>query len=221
MRNLTVFSGIATTSVLIASLVATPAFAWHPQGVITKSVQNQTTSSALRDANTAADAVAAKPGDILKYVVVVKNAGAADSRGYNDMAKTVMTDTLPIGVELVSTPAQRTISVDMGLIKPGKSVTKEFTVKVIATSVSVIKNNACFTGNSTANDNPQSGCDTANVTVTVPAVPTPSTPPATPVTPAPPTVLPATGIESMIFPALIVGLITYLGVTLKRQNAAR
>ena len=49
----------SVTGVVAASAIATPALAWHPKGVIKKSVQNQTTASALSDANDAATAVAA------------------------------------------------------------------------------------------------------------------------------------------------------------------
>lgn len=201
----------------IASLTST-AFAWHPKGIITKKVQNVTTGSALSDADTAAAAVVAKPGDTLKYVIEVSNIGAADDKGYNDMAKTVMTDTLPDGIELVANPSQRQISENLGTIKPGKSVVKEYTVKVTAKTAGAIENTACFTGNSTANDNPQQGCNPAVVTVTIPEVPvttTPETPetPKTPVTPAKemPAELPHTGLaENVIFSSFALGLIVYV-----------
>ncbi|HEX4662661.1 MAG TPA: hypothetical protein VH144_03530 [Candidatus Saccharimonadales bacterium] len=226
MRNSkVVVTSVVVSSVLAAGCIAAPAFAWHPQGQIIKYVQNQTTGSALSDANTAATAVAAKPGDTLKYVINVKNAGAADSRGYNDMAKTVMTDTLPAGVELVSNPSTRTITENLGLIKPGQTVSKEYLVKVTASKNGTIENKACFTGNSTANDNPQSGCDAADVKVTVPE--TPVTPPVTPETPATsetpapevPTELPSTGPTDFIVPAVVLGAVTYLGVLLARRHA--
>jgi len=179
-----------SASVVTAAIVASPAFAWHPKGVIVKYVENQTANIAKSDANDAAHAVAAKPGDVLKYTIVVRNDGAADSNGYNDMAKTVMTDTLPAGVELVSNPSARTISENLGTVKPGQSVTKEYLVKVTASKDGAIENKACFTGDSTASDNPQKGCDVADVNVTVPQTPptTPTTPeqPTTPQTPAQP-----------------------------------
>ena len=169
--------------VSIAAL-ASIAYAWHPKGSITKKVQNVTAGSELSDADTEGTAVAAKPGDTLKYVITVRNDGAADSKGWNDMAKTVMTDTLPDGIELASNPSQRQISENIGLIKPGQSVTKEYLVKVTASTDGTIKNTACFTGNSTANDNPQEGCNPAVVTVTVPETPVTPTTPETPETPA-------------------------------------
>lgn len=189
MSKVKLAMSMVSASVVTAAIIASPALAWHPKGVIVKYVENTTTASAKSDANDAAHAVAAKPGDVLKYTIVVSNNGDASSNGYNDMAKTVMTDTLPAGVELVSNPSTRTISENLGLIKPGQSVTKEYLVKVTADKDGTIENKACFTGNSTANDNPQSGCDVADVKVTVPQTPPeqPKTPetPQQPTTPAP------------------------------------
>ena len=209
-----ILSAALTATVAIAG-ISTTAMAWHPKGIITKSVQNITSGSALSEADTSATAVAAKPGDTLKYVITVKNDGAADSKGYNDMAKTVMTDTLPVGVELASAPAQRQITENLGLIKPGQSVKKEYLVKVTASKDATITNTACFTGDSTANDNPQKGCNPAVIKVTVPEVPvTPTTPtpeaPVTPVTPEIPAELPHTGIaENVLFSTLALGAGVY------------
>jgi uncharacterized repeat protein (TIGR01451 family) len=200
-------------AITIAGLTTT-AYAWHPKGVISKKVQNVTTSSALSEADTAAQAVAAKPGDTLKYVIEIRNDGAADSKGYNDMAKTVMTDTLPSGVELVSNPSQRQITENLGLLKPGQKVVKEYLVKVTASKDGSIQNTACFTGDSTANDNPQKGCNPAVVTVTVPPkteppvviTPTPKTP-----TPPMPVELPRTGAtENIILSTLGLGFLSYV-----------
>lgn len=207
MKVNTIALGAGIATVAAASIFAVSAFAWHPEGVITKKVQNITQGSTLSEADTESTAIAAKPGDTLKYVIEIRNNGQADSKGYNDMAKTVMTDTLPAGIELVSNPAQRTITENIGLIKPGQKVTKEYAVKVTAQKEGAIKNTACFTGDSTVNDNPQKGCNPAVVTVTIPEVPpvtpeipeTPETPevetPQTPETPAVemPAELPKTG----------------------------
>jgi uncharacterized repeat protein (TIGR01451 family) len=206
-----ILSAALAATVAIAG-VSTTAMAWHPKGIITKSVQNITAGSALSEADSAATAVAAKPGDTLQYVIVVKNDGASDSKGYNDMAKTVMTDTLPAGIELVGNPAQRQITENLGLIKPGQSIKKAYTVKVTASTEGQITNTACFTGDSTANDNPQKGCNPAVITVTVPQTPvtpiTPETPvvPQTPITPEMPVELPHTGIaENVFLSALAIG----------------
>lgn len=196
-KGVKVLALAVSISSILALASASPALAWHPKGEITKYVQNQTTGSALADANTASQAVAAKPGDVLKYVIEVRNTGAASSNGSNDMAFTKLTDTLPTGVELVSNPSQRTISENLGTIKPGQKVTKEYQVKVTSeTEGDVITNKACFTGDSEVKDNPQSGCDNAVVKVNVPEQPTPETPvtPTTPVeeTPSPEVTVPET-----------------------------
>lgn len=211
--------GVSLATVITASTFAYSALAWHPNGVIVKKVQNVTTGSALSDADSKSTAVSAKPGDTLKYVIEVSNTGASDNKGYNDMAKTVMTDTLPAGVELVSNPTQRTITENIGLIKPGAKVTKEYLVKVTSKTDETITNTACFTGNSTANDNPQKGCNPAVVTVTVPPVVTPPVTPETPATTTPqtpetpvvemPAELPHTGATENIFAFLVLGTAAY------------
>lgn len=210
MKSNKVLLSAAIVSLVAVATVSTTAFAWHPKGVIVKKVQNITTNSALADADTSAQAIAAKPGDTLKYVIEVRNDGAADSKGYNDMAKTVMTDTLPAGVELVGNPAQRQITENLGLLKPGQKVTKEYTVKVTAKTAGNIENKACFTGDSTANDNPQSGCNPAVIKVTVPTVPVVTKPeePKKPVVETKPVVqtpveLPKTGAAENVFAATI------------------
>lgn len=213
MRAAVLSVGIAA-GIIAAGALAQPVFAWHPKGVIVKKVQNITSGSELADADTAAQAVAAKPGDILKYVVTVSNEGDRASNGDNDMVKTTVTDTLPAGVELADGSGTRTVTANLGRLKPGESKSKEFTVKVTAATDGTIENTACFTGDSGANDNPQEGCNPANVTVTVPETPAPITPetPETP-TPAPketPMELPHTGpVESAIFGVLALGGVWY------------
>ena len=210
MKRTNVILAAAVVTIVAVGGLSTSAFAWHPKGVIVKKVQNITTGSALSDADTAAQAVTAKPGDTLKYVIEVRNDGAADSKGYNDMAKTVMTDTLPAGVELVGSPAQRQITENLGLIKPGQKVTKEYAVKVTANTAGTIENKACFTGNSTANDNPQSGCNPAVVKVTIPTPPVTTTPtPKLPVVDMP-VELPKTGAaENVFLAAITLGALFY------------
>jgi uncharacterized repeat protein (TIGR01451 family) len=167
--------------------------AWHPQGTIKKSVQNVTANGPVVDANTATTAVFAKPGDILNYIIVVSNVAPSARNQYNDMAYTVMTDTLPAGVELVSNPTKRNIVENIGTILPGKSVAKMYQVRVISTtSGSLIENKACFKADSVVKDNPQSGCDLALTKIKIPVTtPTPTpptqTPPTPPTTPTPPT----------------------------------
>jgi uncharacterized repeat protein (TIGR01451 family) len=214
MKVSKVLLSAAIIGTLTVAGLSTTAFAWHPKGIITKKVQNVTTGSVLSEADTAGTAVAAKPGDTLKYVIEVRNDGAADSKGYNDMAKTIMTDTLPSGVELVSSPSQRQITEDLGLIKPGQKVTKEYLVKVTASKATTVQNTACFTGNSTANDNPQQGCNPAVVTVTVPKTPEVPVTPTTPSTPTPtpemPVELPHTGLgENVALATIALGAGVY------------
>lgn len=158
--------------------------AWHPQGTIKKSVQNVTTSSPIIDGNT--DSLTVKEGDILNYTIVIKNVAPNASNQYNDMAYTVMTDTLPAGIQLVSDPNKRTITENIGTILPGQSVTKTYQVKVVTNANgSILENKACFTANSVVKDNPQQGCDIAKVKTLVPPTPPPTPTPPTPPTPTP------------------------------------
>lgn len=194
-----VVSGLVASSVAFAA--AAPVLAWHPKGIIVKKVQNQTTASQESDANTAAAAVATKPGDIVKYIIGVSNIATPASNGYNDMHFTVLTDTLPAGVELVADPAKRTITEDLGVLKPGETKTREYLVKVTSTTNgALIDNKACFTGDSKVKDKPQADCDNAIIKVNVPTPTPPVEPPKeAPKTPEPtPAVLPATGPEAIL-----------------------
>ena len=154
------------TGIIAASALTTPVLAWHPKGTIKKSVQNQTSASTLSDANDDKTAVAAKPGDLVKYVVEVSNIGASGKT--NEMHFTKLTDTLPAGVELVSDPSKRKIEENLGVIKPGQKVTKEYLVKVTSKQNGTIKNEACFNGDSEVKDKYQEGCDIAIIKVSVP-----------------------------------------------------
>ena len=204
MKKISAVVSTSVASVVAAGLIAAPAYAWHPKGQIIKEVQNLTTSSAKSDANTVSSAVSTTTGDVIFYTITVSNVGAPAANGDDDMAHTMLTDTLPAGVELVSNPTQRTISEDLGTIKPGDKVVKTYQLKVTSTTDGDnITNKACFTGNSLVNDNPQSGCDVAIIVVK-----TPKTPPVTP--PEQPSVLPDTGSTGLVaglvaFGALLVG----------------
>lgn len=184
---------VAASVVMVGSIAAPTAFAWHPEGKIVKKVQNVTTKGELVDANDEKSAATAAPGDILTYVITVSNAQTNDD-GKNDMTNTVLSDTLPEGVELVSNASQRIITENLGTIKPKQSVTKQYQVKVTATTDGkIITNKACFTGNTAVNDNPQNGCEVAVVKVNNPTPEQPKppvTPPATttPTTPVAPIV---------------------------------
>jgi len=195
MKKVTLFANASVASILIATAIATPAFACHPAGSIVKEVQDQTTNSVLEDANTASTALTVNSGDTVVYTVTVKNTGAAASNGDDDMTNVVMTDTLPSGVQLVSAPTQTKIIENLGTIEPGASVTKTYAVKITdTTNGDVITNTACYTGGSVDNNDNQQGCDSAVVKVNVPVVaPTTTTTPTITSTPSTPTALPDTG----------------------------
>ncbi len=186
------FSKIAVTSITgiaLAVSVISPAYAWHPEGKIVKSVRNVTANGELKDANNADNAVNAKIGDTLQYSITVSNVAKPAEKNYNDMAFVILKDTLPDGVELIdnaSNVAQRQITENIGTVLPGKSVTKQYTVRVTSTSsAKLIENKACFEGDSVVKDKPQRGCDSAFAKVSVQVVP------AAPVAHAPTPVAPA------------------------------
>jgi uncharacterized repeat protein (TIGR01451 family) len=220
-KKLALGSGLLTVAATLA--VATPAFAWHPQGSIQKFVTDQTTNSSQVKAEDNSSALAVNSGDTLAYTIVVSNDGAPASNGDDDMATTVMTDQLPTGVELVSNPATRTVTANLGTIKPGDKVTTTVVVKVTSTdNGSYIVNKACFTGNSIVNDNPQSGCDTAVVKVSVPTpTPTPTpTPPqvlGTSTTTPSATSLPNTGPGDVLAVGVATALAGYTGLILTKS----
>ena len=198
LKNLFAIGLSALTGVVLAFAMVASAAAWHPKGQINKSVQNVTQNGSLSDANTAANAVEAKTGDTLKYVIEIKNVGSPSSNGYNDMHYTVLRDTLPEGVELVSDPSKREIVENLGVLKPGQKVTKSYEVRVTSNqNAAVVTNKACFTGDSEVHDNKQSGCDDAVVKVFVPKTSSKKTE-----EPAPQvkgvTTLPATGAGNVI-----------------------
>jgi uncharacterized repeat protein (TIGR01451 family) len=198
-KTSTLIIGSLVTVFSIGAMTAT-AYAWHPQGAIIKEVQDQTTGSAMVDANDASSALNVNTGDTLVYTVTVSNNGAVASDGDDNMANTVVTDTLPTGVELISDPTQRTISEDLGTLIPGQNVTRTYSVKVTdTTNGDIITNTACFTGNSIVNDSPQSGCDTAVVKASVPM-------PAPAPTPTSAPTLPDTG-NTALSAGLLVGIV--------------
>lgn len=238
MSKLKAFAVSAIVGVSAFTMVAIPAgaSAWHPEGKIVKKVQNVTQKSELSDANDAGSAVSAKPGDILTYVITVSNEQTKDD-GQNDMVNTILTDTLPAGIELVSNPASRTITENLGTIKPKQSVTKQYQVKVTSDKDGdVITNKACFTGNTAVNDNPQQGCEVAVVKVSNPKVETPVTPVTPPVTTTPETpkapeapvetpatteALPQTGPASTIalaLAAVVAGYIVRMKYLARQEN---
>lgn len=178
---LLVAASVVTGALLAGGFVGT-ASAWHPEGKIKKYVQNVTTNGQQADANDEATAVSANPGDTIKYIVIVSNEGKPAQQGHNDLVDVVMTDTLPAGVELVSNPAKRELKETIDRLVPGESKIFVYDAKVVKQENGVIKNTACFTGDSEVKDNHQEGCDDANVRVTKPQILATATPPALPVT---------------------------------------
>jgi len=232
MKKLNTLLSAGATGIVLATLAAAPVFACHPEGSIIKKVQDVTTSSAIADANTNATALNVKQGDVLTYTITVANAETMEgSNGEADMTNTVLTDTLPSGVQLVSDPSETQITENLGTIKASGSVTKQYQVKVTATqNGAYLTNKACYTSTSNlgASYN-QSGCDTAVVKVSVPATPTPTpTPTPAPTTPTTPTApvtqaaapvtpaatpvsLPNTGAGNVILPVVATTILGYAG----------
>lgn len=230
-KNISLITSSVVTGVAIAGVMVSPVLACHPQGTIVKEVQDNTTNSAMVDANSAENALMVNQGDVLTYTVTVSNRETQEgSKHQADMVNTMLTDTLPAGVELVGSPSQRQISENIGTIKANGSTTKQYQVKVTETEDgAVLTNKACFRATSNlGKSDDQSGCDTAIVKVHVPPTPTPTpvptptpTPIPTPTTPAPqPTVLPNTGAGNFIAPAAILSVLGYAGYLLRLKRRA-
>lgn len=233
-KQLSLVTTTSLTSIVIAGSVVAPAFAWHPQAEITKSVQDVTSNSqpvsAMAAVNinsktaskTAAQVITVAPGDNLKYVVVVNNPAPAAKNKYDDLANAMMVDTLPSGVQQINSTALQASIADLA---PGQSKTYEYDVKVTdQTDGDTLTNKACVTGSSANGDvTGLEACASVTVKVKVPQQPTP-TPTPTP-TPAPtqPTQLPNTGAGSYIFPAAgITAVLGYVGYLLRmKQQAAQ
>ena len=170
----------------LAVLSTGVALACHPKGIITKGVTNVTAGdTTIHAADTTGTAITAKPGDVLKYTIVIRN-DAPTTNSYDDIINTKLADSLPSGVELVSGNAND----NLGTVKAKGSVTRTITVKVKASAKTgdVIDNKACFTGDAADHNKSmaQSGCDHAIVKVNVPTPPATPTPTPTPTnTPAP------------------------------------
>ncbi len=177
---------VAVAATALTVLGAGIAAACHPQGVITKNVKNVTTNSANAAADTTTSAVVAHPGDTLVYTISVSNNATANN---DEMINTLVTDSLPAGLSLVKAD-----SYNLGTVGMKKTVSRTVTVKVTSTTAGLIKNTACFTGDSVDHKVPQKGCDVAYVKVEIPTptpVPTPKpTPIPTPVPTPIPTPIP-------------------------------
>lgn len=169
IRKIIATGASAVTGVVLAFAMVATAAAWHPEGQIKKYVQNVSENSTVQDADSANEAVQAKTGDTLKYVIEIKNVAAPAQNEWNDMHYIVLKDTLPEGVELISDPSKRQIVENLSMLEPGEKHTKEYLVRVTSDiNDDVITNKACFTGDSKVKDNKQSGCDDAVAEVFVP-----------------------------------------------------
>src|SRR5260221_10028448 len=104
MNTIRTYAAALLAGILIAFGPAGTVLAWHPHGMITKTVQDLTSSGQVSNAASESMASVVAPGDTLRYTVVVSNAAAPASNHDNDMAYSVMTDALPAGVELLSDP---------------------------------------------------------------------------------------------------------------------
>jgi uncharacterized repeat protein (TIGR01451 family) len=223
VKNLKLFVIASLTGVVLASGFTATTYAWHPEVKITKYVTNVTTTGEKSDANTTGTAVSTKPGDIIKYTMVIENTASPAGNGHNDLHFTKMTDNLPAGVELVDDTSKRSIVENLGILKPGDKITKEYTLKVTsATDGAVITNEACVAGDSEVKDAPRSDCDKAVIKVKVPVTPPASTPP----TPKPPKkeepkALPQTGPAGIAMSTGAVTVLGYLGnlLRLKRRDS--
>ena len=117
MKKVTLFANASIASIAAATIIAAPVFACKPVGSIVKSVQDQTTNSATVSSNKASNALSVNAGDTLVYTITVKNSGAAESNGDDDMLNVQLSDALPTGVQLVSNPTETKISESLGTIK--------------------------------------------------------------------------------------------------------
>jgi uncharacterized repeat protein (TIGR01451 family) len=199
MKKVSKLASASVTGVVLAGLIVSPVLACHPQGKIAKAVQDNTTSSAIVDANTTGSALTVNQSDVLTYTVTISNQETQEGNQHQaDMTNVVLTDALPAGVQLVSNPTETTITESLGTIAANGKVTRQYQVKVTATQDgAVLTNKACYTSGSNLGTNyNQNGCDVAIVKVHVPTpvpVPTPTpTPTPTPVPTAPTAPTPAT-----------------------------
>lgn len=213
MKNLKLLAATSLVGTVLAVSIVAPAYAWHPEVKVTKYVTNVSTGGPMADANDAASAVGTKPGDVIKYTMVIENTANPANNGYNDLRFTKMTDTLPAGVELVNEPAKKQLIEELGVLKPGDKTTKEYILKVTSTKDGDnILNEVCVTGDSEVKDAPRKDCDTAVIKVQV--SPTPELPKENP------KVLPVTGPAGAIVSAGAVTILGYVGnlLRLKRRN---
>jgi len=206
MKKVSMLATASVTGVVLAGIIASPVLACYPQGKIVKTVQDNTTNSAVEDANTTSTALSVNQGDTLTYTVTVSNQETQEGDQHQaDMTNVMLTDTLPAGVQLVSDPSETTITENLGTIAANGKITRQYQVKVTAAqNGAVLTNEACYTsGSNLGKSYDQQGCDVAIVIVNVPVQPTS---PSSPSAPAPqaPTTMPDTG-STALSASLFVG----------------
>lgn len=212
-------AGIGATVLALTALTADTALAWHPKGTITKGVTNVTAGgTTISAADTTDDAVIAKPGDTLKYTIVIKN-DSPTANSYDDLGFTKLTDTLPAGLELVNGQ----LTDNLGTVKAQQSVTRTITVKVKSDvkDGDILDNKACFSGEATNKEHgtQQTGCDHAFVKVTVPApTPTPDQGGGEVKGTEAPSVLPETGTANLLGSLVGLGAMTSAAVAYHRSR---
>jgi uncharacterized repeat protein (TIGR01451 family) len=205
-KSKVLFIGVVAAMVMAGSQVAS---AWNPAGVVSKKVQNVTQSSAISEADNVETAVQVKTGDVIRYTITVTNAAGAAFENHNDLAFIKVTDQIPAGLELISSPSVRTIAYDVKDLKPGESDIRTFDLKVTSsTHLQVITNEACFSGDSAVKDKPQSGCNKAVIKVVVPQTSSTSTTKPVPVVQAA-TTMPKTGVGNVFIAGFTAGLVGY------------
>lgn len=147
--------------------IAAPIPTVYPRGVIVISVQDQTAGNSGAKANTSESPLSVVVGDKLQYVIRITNKG--QNTANNALVNTVLSDDLPANLALADNSDPQQITTTVGTIEPGSTITKTYTVTVNSgTSGDIIKNEACFTGNSKTGGSPQKGCDDVYVKIAAP-----------------------------------------------------
>lgn len=164
MKRMITYISACLTVLMVATVYSVAAHASQPVANISKQVQNVTQGTSLKDANDSYDAITANTGDILKFVVTVKNVGKYDRNGNNDLYNTKVNDTLPDGIS----PDSGTLNRSLGQIKPGSYKRYDFTVKVTSSDDSeVLCSVSDLTGSNKTNDQTLKHSDKACVKVMV------------------------------------------------------
>jgi len=136
------------------------ALADAPVGVVNMTVVDVTNGSMPNDAITKSSAQPVYPRDTLEYQILVTNQAIDET---DQMVDTVVTDSLPAGLTLVSED-----NLSLGVVDPFSSVMVNVTATVNSTASGIIENQACFTSSSLDGASSQSGCNISMVNVLAP-----------------------------------------------------